>query len=79
MTKAASAKVSAYRRRLRERKLRPLQIWVPDLSDPEVRERLKEEARRLRDHPSTKEGEAFVEAALADLAEELDELEREKE
>ena len=71
----AKQRVSAYRKRLREQGLRPVQLWVPDLGDPTVRELLKEEARQLRDDPSTAEGEAFVDAALADLAEELDRLE----
>jgi len=76
MASNAKQKVSAYRRRLRERGLRPVQLWVPDLRDPAIREQLKEEARRLRNHPSTAEGEAFVDAALTDLAAELEELER---
>jgi hypothetical protein len=76
MASNAKEKVSAYRRRLREQGLRPVQLWVPDLRDPEIREQLKEEARRLRNHPSTAEGEMFVDAALADLAAELDDLER---
>lgn len=76
MVSSAKKKVAAYRRRLREQGLRPLQLWVPDLRDPAIREQLKEEARRLRSHPSSAEGEAFVDAALADLATELEELER---
>jgi hypothetical protein len=39
---------------------------------------LREDAELLRDHPSTKEGDEFVEAALRDLAAELDELEDRK-
>jgi len=78
MARSANAKVSAYRRRLRERKLRPLQIWVPDLRDPDVLADLQAEVRMLKDHPSTREGEAFVEAALSDLEEELQRLEGEE-
>lgn len=76
MASDAKQKVSAYRRRLREQGLRPVQLWVPDLRDPAIREQLKEEARRVRHHPSTAEGEAFVDAALTDLAAQLEELER---
>ena len=78
MARNANAKVSAYRRRLRERKLRPLQIWVPDLRDPDVLADLQAEVRMLKDHPSTREGGAFVEAALSDLADELRRLEGEE-
>lgn len=78
MASNVKAKVSAYRRRLRERKLRPLQIWVPDLRDPDVLADLQAEVRMLRNHPSTLEGEAFVEAALSDLADELRRLEGEE-
>lgn len=76
MASSAKEKVSAYRRRLRGQGLRPVQLWVPDLRDPAIREKLKEEARRLRHHPSRAEGDAFVDAALTDLAAELKELER---
>jgi hypothetical protein len=76
MASNANAKVSAYRRRLRDQGLRPVQLWVPDLRDPEIRRQLEEEARRVRGHPSSAEGEAFVDAALADLADELEERER---
>lgn len=76
MASDAKRKVAAYRRRLREQGLRPVQLWVPDLRDPAIREQLREEARRVRHHPSTAEGEAFVDAALTDLATQLEELER---
>jgi hypothetical protein len=39
------------------------------------RHQLRAEVRLLKDHPSSAEGNAFVEAALADLARELDRLE----
>jgi hypothetical protein len=78
MASNAKAKVSAYRRRLRERKLRPLQIWVPDLKNPDVLADLQAEVRMLKHHRSTREGEAFVEAALSDLADELRRLEGEE-
>ena len=40
-----------------------------------LRDQLRAEVRLLKDHPSSAEGNAFLEAALADLAEELDQLE----
>jgi hypothetical protein len=63
------------RRRKRAQGLRQVTLWVPDWDDPELLRRLKEDAKLLRDHPSTREGDEFVEAALRDLAAELDELE----
>lgn len=59
--------MAAYRRRLRARGLRPVQVWVADLRDPEVRSRLAADARVVREHPSAAEGAAFAEAALADV------------
>jgi Protein of unknown function (DUF3018) len=59
--------VAGYRRQLWGRGLRPVQVWVPDLRDPEVRARLAADALAVRDHASTAEGHAFVGAALADV------------
>jgi hypothetical protein len=67
-----------YRKRKRAQGLRQVTLWVPDWDDPALHERLKREADLLRDHPSTKEGDAFVEAALVDLEAELEALERSK-
>lgn len=67
MVEAAARKMANYRRRLRARGLRPVQVWVPDLRDPAVRARLAADARTVRDHASTAEGHAFVDAALADV------------
>jgi hypothetical protein len=43
------------------------------------REQLRAEARLLKDHPSSAEGNTFLEAVLADLAEELERLEGSRE
>ena len=67
MAEAARHKMASYRARLRARGLRPVQVWVPDLRDPAVRDRLRADAALVRDHPSTSEGHAFVDAALSDL------------
>jgi hypothetical protein len=67
MAEAARRKVAEYRRRLRGRGLRPVQVWVPDLRDPEVRARLAADALVVRDHASTAEGHASVDAALVDV------------
>jgi hypothetical protein len=68
MAKAANRKMMAYRDRLRARGLRPVQLWVADLRDDHVREQLRHDAALVRGHASTAEGDAFVDVALADLA-----------
>jgi hypothetical protein len=68
MDRAANRKMAAYRDRLRARGLRPVQLWVADLRDDHVREQLRRDAALVRGHASTAEGDAFVDAALADLA-----------
>lgn len=72
MVRSAAGKMADFRKRQRERGLRLFQRWVPDTSTPEFDEELREAARILRTHPSTKEGDEFVEAAVADWAHELD-------
>lgn len=67
MAEATTKKMRRHRRRLRAHGLRPVRVWVPDLGDPVVRSRLAVDVRVVRDHPSTAEGDAFVEAALAEL------------
>jgi Protein of unknown function (DUF3018) len=78
MAKSAARKMVDYRKRKRAQGLRQVTLWVPDWDDPEFLRQLREDAELLRDHPSTREGDEFVEAALRDLAAELDELEDRK-
>jgi hypothetical protein len=78
MAKSAARKMVDYRKRKRAQGLRQVTLWVPDWDDPEFLRQLREDAEFLRDHPSTREGDEFVEAALRDLAAELDELEDRK-
>jgi Protein of unknown function (DUF3018) len=78
MAKSAARKMADYRKRKRAQGLRQVSLWVPDWNDPALHARLKREADLLRDHPSTKEGDEFVEAALVDLEAELEALERSK-
>ena len=78
MAKSAAQKMADYRKRKRAQGLRQVTLWVPDWDNPEFLRQLKEEAELLRDHPSTKEGDEFLEAALIDLEAELEELERKR-
>jgi hypothetical protein len=75
MAKSAKRKMSDYRQRMRERGLRQVQFWVPDVTAPQVQEELREEIRKLRAHPSTADGDMFLDAALAELVAELTALE----
>ena len=45
------------------------------LARDRFRDQLRAEVRLLKDHPSSAEGNAFLEATLAELAEELDRME----
>ena len=63
----ARERVREHRERLRAEGLRPVQHWVPDLRDPKVREEYAREAWALRDHPSEREIEPFLDACLADV------------
>lgn len=67
MAKSARRKMSDYRQRMRSKGLRPIQLWVPDLRDPERIERLRAEVRFLRDHASSRDGNRFLDAALAEI------------
>lgn len=73
MARSAADKMADYRRRQKERGLRLYQRWVPDTRTPEFKQQLRETADILRNHPSTREGDEFVEAAISDWAHELDE------
>jgi hypothetical protein len=67
MARDAVQKTKDYRRRLRERGLRPVQILVPDLRDPAVVERLRTQVRALRGGPVGAEVERLLEANLAEI------------
>jgi hypothetical protein len=57
------------RRRLGEAGLRSVPFRAIGLSGEVIRGLLEEEGQRVRSHPSSAEGETFVDAALADLTE----------
>jgi hypothetical protein len=67
MAKSAARKMVEYRKRKRQQGLRQVQLWVPDLRDPARVERLRAEVRTLRDHPSSRDGNRFLDAALAEI------------
>jgi hypothetical protein len=67
-------RVAKRRAAMRAQGLRPKQIWVPDLRDPAVQERLREQARSLAGCPQEKEYLAWVLSISAEALEDLDDL-----
>jgi hypothetical protein len=66
----------AYRERLRARGLKPLTIWVPDLSKPEVRAQLERECRLLDRSRDEQEVLAWMESLADEEVDRLDKLEK---
>jgi deoxyribodipyrimidine photolyase-like uncharacterized protein len=66
----------AYRERLRARGLKPLTIWVPDLSKPEVRAQLERECRLLDHSPDEQEVLAWMESLADEEVARLNKLEK---
>ncbi len=55
-------KVRAYRQRLREQGLRPIQIWVPDLRSPGFRAEAHRQALAVAHSPREADDQAFIDA-----------------
>ncbi len=56
------ARVAKRRAALRAQGLRPKQVWVPDLRDPEIRQKIHEACQRIAASPLRGEDIAFAEA-----------------
>ena len=67
--KSNSERVSAYRKRLREQGLRPVQFWLPDVTSPEFIARARREAQAVAASPGEKDNIDFVES-ISELLEE---------
>lgn len=62
-TPSSRARMTAYRRRMREAGLRPVQVWVPDIRDPAFADACRRQARALAaNDPAGDDLLAFVEA-----------------
>lgn len=59
---SASAKVQAYRERMRAAGYRPVQYWVPDTRSPAYRARLQRQIQALLNDPAEKEAIEWAEA-----------------
>lgn len=53
-------KVRAYRKRLRQQGLRPIQIWVPDVRSPEFVKAARRQSLAVARSAHAKEDQAFV-------------------
>ncbi len=54
--------VAEHRRRLRERGLRPVQIWVPDVRSPEFQAEARRQCELVAASPQAADDLAFMEA-----------------
>jgi hypothetical protein len=61
--KTAQERMTARRKRLRARGLRPVQYWVPDLRNPRLREAIRKEAMLLARHPDNAAIDDWVDAS----------------
>ena len=61
-SKSSRDKVRAYRKRLREQGLRPIQIWVPDVRSPEFVKEARRQSLLVARSAHAKEDQDFVDA-----------------
>ncbi len=59
---ASVRKVRAYRQRLLDHGLRPIQIWVPDVRAPQFREEAHRQSRAVALSPNAEDDQAFIDA-----------------
>ncbi|GAA1130178.1 MULTISPECIES: antitoxin MazE-like protein [Microbacterium] len=55
-------RVAEYRRRMRERGLRPLQVWVPDVRDPSFAVEASRQTALIAAHPFAQAEQAYIES-----------------
>ena len=58
----AREKVQAHRRRLRERGLRPIQLWVPDVRSPAFKAEAARQSRIVALSDQEADDQAFIDA-----------------
>ncbi|MDO5627087.1 MAG: antitoxin MazE family protein [Mobilicoccus sp.] len=63
-------RVSEYRRRMRERGYRPVQIWVPDVRTDEFAAEARRQATLVANADAENDDQAFIEAVSVDWGEE---------
>ncbi|WP_322409890.1 antitoxin MazE-like protein [Microbacterium invictum] len=62
---AVRERVSEYRRRVRERGFRPVQVWVPDVRTPTLAAEAARQASLVAHADRESDDQAFVEAVAA--------------
>jgi hypothetical protein len=67
--KSSRNKVRAYRKRLREQGMRPIQIWVPDVTSPAFRAEASRQSALAAASRHAEEDQAFVDS-IADWGDE---------
>ena len=60
-TRNASLKMRHYRARMKEKGLRAVQIWVPDIRSPEIAEALRRQSRLASSSPDERAVLDFLE------------------
>lgn len=55
-------RVAAYRQRMRDDGLRPVQLWVPDTRDPDFRAEASRQARLIAQSAHEPADQAFIDA-----------------
>lgn len=61
-TKSSRVRVTEHRKRLREQGLRPVQIWVPDVTSPEFKAEARRQSRLIASDPHEADDQAFIDA-----------------
>lgn len=69
MTTQSRDRVRSHRERLRAQGLRPIQIWVPDVTSPQFAAEAHRQSMLLADSPTADEDQAYVDE-LADWPQE---------
>jgi len=61
-TSSSRDKVRAYRKRMREQGLRPIQIWVPDVRSPEFAKEARRQSLLVARSAGEKDDQAFIDS-----------------
>jgi DNA-binding response OmpR family regulator len=67
MAKSSARKMQDYRARLRAAGLRPVQIWVPDVTTPDFAARARAQSVRVSGSAAEQDTLDFLDAAADDL------------
>lgn len=60
--RAPVSRVAAHRARLRAQRLRPIQIWVPDVRDARFLAEARRQSAAIASSPTEAEDQAFIDA-----------------